>query len=254
MARKKQEVPKKRKAHFYWWTLANALAACFAILSWLLCLHLFRHPEIPHNYEILTFLRRNDPPVGFLLQEAPPGDATNPHALYRRYAELDASTMAQLNAALMRNYLKSLREPGLIQYIEGNFEVTNVRRLTEHDLFFPGFAVRGEARVQADEFTKAAPWPVRIDYLFPTTHINAAEWFRHGDQMAVSKVPNCAMVLHVARDDNGDTPLVTLTVVPIAMGEYLVGKERKFTVATPLALNPAAEFPLFPEQENSAGE
>lgn len=239
----------KRKPHFYWWTLANTLAACLAVLSWVLCLHVFGHPEIPKNYEILEKLGRTDPPVGFSLQEAPPGESADPRALYRRYAELNPSALASLNSALMRNYLKSLGEPGLIQYVEGNFIVTDVRTLTNTDLFQPGFAVRGQAMIQPDEFSEAAPWPVTIDYLFPTQKKAAQEWFRPGDQLAVSKVPNCAMVLRVARDERGDTPVVQMTVVPIAMGEYQVGKDNAFTVSTPEKLNPSAEFPIFPDGE-----
>lgn len=237
--------PWKRKPHFYWWMLANTVAACLAILSWVLCLHIFGHPEIPRNYEILEKLGRTDPPVGFSLQQAPPGDSADPRALYRRYAELDPHSLVSLNSALLRNYLKSLDEPGLIQYVEGNFIVTEVRALTAEDLFHPGFAVRGQAMIQPDEFSEAAPWPVTVDYLFPTQSQAAQEWFRPGDQLAVSKVPNCAMVLRVARDDRGDTPIVQMTVVPIAMGEYQVGKEHEFTVSTPEKLNPAATFPVF---------
>jgi hypothetical protein len=242
-----KEEPKvwKRKAHFYWWTLANAVAACLAILSWVLCLHVFGHPEIPRNYELLEKIGRVDPPVGFTLQEAPPGEAADPRALYRRYAELDPQSIISLNSALMRNYLKSLDQPGLIQYVEGDFVVTDVRELTENDLFHPGFAVRGQAMIQPDEFSEAAPWPVTIDYLFPTQSSVAQAWFRPGDQLAVSKVPNCAMVLRVARDDSGDTPVVQMTVVPIAMGDYQVGEENHFTVSTPETLNPAATFPVF---------
>lgn len=235
----------KRKPHHYWWLLANALVACLAVLSWMLCLHVFGHPEIPRNYEILQKLGRTDPPVGFSLQQAPPGEAANPRALYRRYAELNGHSMTVLNSALMRNYLKSLDEPGLIQYVEGSFVVTDVRALDENDLFQPGFAVRAQAMVQPDEFSEAAPWPVEITYLFPTTDLRAQEWFRPGDRLAISKVPNCAMVLRVARDDTGDTPIVHLTVVPIAMGDYQVGKEQSFTISTPEKLNPAAGFPVF---------
>jgi hypothetical protein len=246
-----KEEPKvwKRKPHYYWWTLANTVAACLAILCWLMCLHVFGHPEIPRNYRILEKLGRTDPPVGFSLQEAPPGEAADPRALYRRYGELPTPALASLNSALMRNYLKSLDEPGLIQYVEGEFVVTDVRALNDDDLFHPGFAVRGQAMIQPDEFSEAAPWPVTIDYLFPTHDLAAREWFRPGDQLAVSKVPNCAMVLRVVRNDQGDTPVVQLTVVPIAMGDYQVGEESEFTVSTPERLNPAASFPVFSEVE-----
>lgn len=245
---REKEVTWKRKPHHYMWLLANTLAACVAVLSWVLCLHVFGHPEIPRNYRILEKLGRTEAAVGFALQDAPPGEAADPRALYRRYAELEPTRMAELNAALMRNYLKSLREPGLIQYVEGDFVVTDVRPLDQGDLFSAGFVVRGQAMVQPDEFSEAAPWPVMIDYLFPTLHGTAHEWFRPGDRLAVDKVPNCAMVLQVARDDSGDTPLVRLTVVPIAIGDYRVGDHR-FSLTPAEKLNPAARFPLFPDEK-----
>lgn len=247
MPQKKKQAPRKRKPHFYWWALANALALCAAVLSWVLCLHVFSHPEIPKNYEWLKKLDLAKPAVGFELQEAPPGEAADPRALYRRYAELDPQSTDRLNRGLMRNYLTELAEPGLIQYVEGNFKITHVRALNQEDLFAPGIAVRAQAMIQPDEFSEAAPWPVTIDYLFPTRHTKAAEWFRPGDQMAVAKVPNCALLLHVAQTSQDDTPLVRLTVAPIAMGEYKIGKNRSFNTSTPEELNPSAALPAFPE-------
>lgn len=244
---KTPEPPRKRKPHFYWWALANALALCGAILSWVLCLHVFGHPEIPQNYELLKRLDLAKPAVGFELQDAPAGDAADPRALYRRYAELDDLSTQRLNRGLIRNYLTELAEPGLIQYVEGEFKITQVRRLTEGDLFHPGVAVRAQAMIRPDEFSEAAPWPVTIDYLFPTEHSTATEWFQPGDLMAVSKVPNCALLLHVARTLTDDTPMVRLTVVPIAMGKYKIGEDRSFTIATPTDLNPSSPLPVFPE-------
>lgn len=249
MPHRKPDPPKRRRAHYYAWTLANTLMACLAILSWVLCLHVFGHPEIPRNYAWLAKLGRIDPAPGFTLQEAPPGEAADPPALFRRYAQLPAEAMTRLNAALMRNYLTSLGEPKLIQYVEGDFRVLDSRPLDAGDLFAPGFAVRAQAMVQPDEFSEAAPYPVVIDYLFPTPQASAHEWFRTGDQLEVSKVPNCALLLRVAREDGGDTPVARLTVVPVAMGEYRVGKERTFRLETPASLNPGARFPIFAAEE-----
>lgn len=246
--------PRKRKPHFYWWTLANTLAACVAVLSWVLCLHVFGNPEIPKNYELLRKLGRAEPAVGFTLQEAPPGQAADPRALYRRYAELDEDAVRRLNRSLMRNYLTQLKQPGLIQYVEGDFRITHVRELTEDDLFHPGIAVRGRAMVKPTEFTEAQPWPVTIDYLFPTANERALSWFRTGDLLEVSKVPNCAHLMHVARASAEDTPIVQLTVVPIVMGEYRLGENRSFTISTPEELNPAASFPLFEQEDFSVPE
>ena len=42
-----------------------------------------------------------------------------------------------------------------------------------------------------------------------------------------------------------DTPGMVLTVVPVAFGEFQAGKERKFTLKAPAALNPAGPLPVF---------
>jgi hypothetical protein len=247
MPRDKQPPPKKKRpAAFYWWTLANVLAFCLAVLSWLLCLHLFKHPEIPRNYAILKKLGRTTPPAPLTQLQAPPGDSADPRAFYARYAGLSPEDLALLNAALMRNYLSNLREQNLIQYAEGNYKVDQVRPLDANDLFYPGFAVRAQAMVKPGEFTAAAPWPVVIEYLFPTDDAAAAGWIAAGDMLQVSKFPNCAALVHVAKLEGEDTPVVCLTVAPIAFGDFKVGEGRKFTLRAPAELNPGGPLPVFP--------
>lgn len=251
MRRDKEPPPKKRAPAYYWWTLANVLALCLAVVSWLMCLHIFRHPEIPRNYEILRKLGRTEPPKPLAEMQAPPGEAADPRAFYRRYAGLGEDELQRLNAALMRNYLLNLKEHKLIQYAEGNYKVEQVRRLGEDDLFHPGFAVRARAMIAPDEFSEPAPWPVLIEYLFPTADEQAATWIAPGDLLAVSKFPNCAMLIHVAKIDGGDTPVVCLTVAPVAFGKFKAGKNRKFELQAPASLNPAGPLPVFPlEQED----
>ncbi|GAA5483160.1 hypothetical protein [Haloferula sargassicola] len=247
MSAKAETLPprRKRRAHYYGWLLANIVAACLAILSWLLTLHVFGHPEIPQFYRLISKLGRAEPPVGFTLQQAPPGEAADPEKLYRRYAELPDDKTATLNGALLRNYLTGLKQPELIQYVEADLEVVETRDLTGDDLFPEGFAVRGRAMVQPDEFAKPVPYPVVVDYLFPTANSAARNWFVPGDQLKVSKIPNCAMLLHVGRAIDDDTPLVVLTVVPIVMTQYQVGEDRQFSLKTPETLNPGARLPVF---------
>jgi hypothetical protein len=246
MRRDKEPPPKKRSPAYYWWALANVLALCLAVVSWLMCLHIFKHPEIPRNYEILRKLGRTQPPEPLTEMEAPPGESADPRAFYRRYAGLSEKGLQKLNAALMRNYLLNLKEPKLIQYAEGNYKVQQVRRLGPSDIFQPGFAVKAQAMIAPDEFSEPAPWPVFIEYLFPTDEAAAAGWIAPGDLLAVSKFPNCAMLIHVAKLEGGDTPMVCLTVAPVAFGNFQAGKNRQFKLQAPVALNPAGPLPVFP--------
>lgn len=251
MRRDKEPPPKKRSPAYYWWALANVLALCLAVISWLMCLHVFKHPEIPRNYEILRKLGRTVPPEPFTEMEAPPGESADPRAFYRRYAGLSEDGLQKLNSALMRNYLLNLKEPKLIQYAEGNYKVQQVRRLGPSDVFQPGFAVKAQAMIAPDEFSEPAPWPVFIEYLFPTDEAAAAGWIAPGDLLAVSKFPNCAMLIHVAKLEGGDTPVVCLTVAPVAFGNFQAGKDRQFKLQAPAALNPAGPLPVFPVEPES---
>jgi hypothetical protein len=251
MPRDKQPPPKKKRPPaYYWWALANLLALCLAVLSWVACLHVFHHPEIPRNYQLLRRIGRVTPPEPLPAMKAPAGDSADPRAFYRRYAGLPRKDLDTLNAALMRNYLFNLSEPKLIQYAEGEYRVEKVRPLGPEDLFHPGFAVRARAMIAPDEFSRPAPWPVVLEYLFPTRHENAADLMVPGDLLAVSKFPNCAALLHVAKTRGEDTPDLVLTVVPVAFGDFEAGKQRKFTLEAPTELNPAAALPVFPTEED----
>jgi hypothetical protein len=292
---KKKEPPRKRKPAYYWWMLGNVLAACAAIVSWVLCLNIFLHPEVPRNYEILRKLGQAAVPADLNEMQAPAGEAADPRALYKRWAGLPQKALDRFNAALMKNYLLQLKEKKLIQYVEGVYKVEAVRLLDSHDLFSQGFVVRARAMLAPDEFSEPAPWPVVIEYLFPTpskrslidsrraaalealkiakpkasekdllkeipepvvtdhevaalaaSTQEAASWISPGDLLTVAKFPNCAMVLHVARLEGEDTPVLCLTVTPAVFGDYAVGADRNFKLSVPTELHPGAPLPSFP--------
>jgi hypothetical protein len=239
------EEPPPRRPAYFWWLLANGLAICFAVFSWVICLHVFRHPENPRNYEILRKLKRLPELKRYSLLEAPSAISLGPKELYRKFFGLDEARRTRLNEALLRNYLINFERPLLLTYVEGNYRVEDVRPLGEKDFFEPGFAVRGRAMVKPDEFTEAAPYPVVIEYLFPTVDRAAFSWFKPVDTLSVSKVPNCASVLNVSKVTIDGEQVLCVTVVPIVYGEYQVGPERSFAIEPPDYFKPGATFPLF---------
>jgi hypothetical protein len=123
--------------------------------------------------------------------------------------------------------------------------VEQVRVLGKSDFLADGFAIRARALVKPDDFTKPAPYPVLIEYVFPTKDTAAARDFRPGDILAVKKSPNCAAIVHVAKVLEGDEQLVSLTVIPIAYGPYRVGDTLTFTIEPPAEVRPASGFPVF---------
>ncbi len=244
MPRKIEEPPPSRPA-YYWWLLANALALCFAVISWAVCLHVFGNPEIPRNYRILGKLGRLPEMKRYTVLDVPDGNALAPRELYRKFYGLKAEDLERANALLMRNYLTNFDRPLMLTYIEGDYQVERTRILGESDFLSPGFAIRAQALVNPDDFTKAAPYPVLIEYVFPTGQTAAASSFQTGDVLEVKKSPNCAVVVHVTKVQFEDEPTLCLTVIPIAYGDYQIGDSGTFGIEPPAALKPAAGFPIF---------
>jgi len=238
--------PKPRRPAYFWWLLANILALCFAVISWAVCLHVFRNIEIPRNYEILRKLHRLPVLQAYSALDAPNGTALGPRELYQKFFGVSASAkdLARVNSLLMRNYLTNFESPLLLTYIEGDYQVARVRQLGKTDFFNPGFVIRAQALVKPDEFTALAPYPVHIEYVFPTADVAAAACFKSGDVLGVRKSPNCAVVVHVSKlAVQGDSVLL-LTVIPIAYGPYQIGALRSFDIQPPAVLHPGAGFPM----------
>lgn len=247
MPRQVEELPPSRPAYF-WWLLANALALCFAVISWAVCLHVFGNPEIPRNYEILGKLGRLPKLKRYTVLDVPNGNALVPKDLYKKYFGTTPEQLVRVNSLLMRNYLTNFDRPLLLTYIEGDYQITDVRKLRKSDFFDPGVVIRAQALVKPDDFTKAMPYPVFIEYLFPTEQSAAAGYFKAGDILGVKKSPNCAAVVHVAKVIHEDEPALLLTVIPIAYGSYQIGETTSFTIEPPAKLRPSAGFPVIREE------
>jgi len=245
------EEPPPRRPAYFWWLLANALALCFAIVSWAVSLHVFGSPEIPRNYEILRKLGRVEALKRYTALDVPNGNSMGPRELYRKfYAEKE---LDRVNGLLMRNYLTNFDRPLLLTYVEGDYEVEEVRTLTPKDFFSPGFVLRARALVKPDDFTAAAPYPVMIEYVFPCSEAGTAQLFQKGDLLTVRKSPNCAAIVNVSHIMDDDEKLLYLTVIPIAYGPYQVGEDHSFRIEPPEYLRPAAGFPVIKHESAAQG-
>ncbi len=213
--------------------------------SWVVCLHVFGSPEIPRNYAILKKLGRLPELEAHTVMEAPDGNLLGPQMLYRKFFGIEGDDLEKLNSQLIRNYLTNYEQPLLLTYIEGDYRIEQVRKMGAGDFLPEGIAVRARAMVKPDDFTKAAPYPVVIEYLFPTKESGAMRWFAEGDPLSVKKSPNCAAILHSEKLTDGDEPMVCLTVIPIAYGRYRVGEGKGFEIEPPVEVRPGAKFPVF---------
>lgn len=230
---------------YFWWFLANTLALCFAIVSWAVCLNVFGNPEVPRNYEILKKLGRLPELRRYTVLDVPNGNALSASELYGKYFGLEGEKLDRLNSLLMRNYMRNFGKNLLLTYVEGEYQVTDVRKLDKGAFVYPGFAIRAQAMVRADDFTVPVGFPVVIEYIFPTDDTDAAGRFSAGDVLEVHKNPNCASVVHVSKTVADDEPALLLTVIPIAYGPYRVGSAKSFSIEPPGELNPANGLPVW---------
>jgi hypothetical protein len=239
------EPPPPGKPAYFWWLLANALALCFAVISWAVCLFVFGNPEVPRNYEILGKLKRLPELKPYTVLEVPNGNTLGPKDLYQKFFGASDDQIQKLNKLLLRNYINNFDRPLLLNYVEGKYRVDQARELTGKDLFDTGFVVRAQALIKPDEFTPEAPYPIFIEYVFPTKEKGILKRFSAGDILEVRKSPNCAAIVHVSKVKMDDESVLLLTVVPIAYGDYQVGKGASFSIEPPAGLHPAAGFPVF---------
>jgi hypothetical protein len=243
--KKSAEEDTPRRPAYFWWFLANTLALCFAIISWAVCLNVFGNPEVPRNYRILKKLDRLPELRRYTVLDVPNGNALSPAELYGKYFALEGEKLDRLNSLLMRNYMRNFGRNLLLTYVEGEYQVTDVRKLDGNSFLHPGFAIRAQAMVRADDFTEPVGFPVVIEYIFPTADTAAADRFSSGDILEVNKNPNCAAVVHVSKTIADDEPALLLTVIPIAYGPYRVGDAKSFSIEPPAELNPANGLPLW---------
>jgi hypothetical protein len=239
------EDPAPVRPTYFWWLLANALALCFAILSWAVCLNVFSNPEIPRNYEILRKLGRLPHLKHYSAPDVPNGNLLGPKALYSQFFPLAADPLTRLNSQLMKNYLTNFSRPQTLTYIEGDYQVEKIRELGSADFLPNGFAIRARAMVKPDDFTNPSAYPVLIDYVFPTRDTAAVRSFRSGAMLQVKKSLHSAAVVHAAKVMEGDDPVVCLTVIPIAYGPYSIGDAAPFLLEPPAEVRTVSGFPVF---------
>ncbi len=240
-----EDTPLRKRPAYFWWLLANALALCFAVMSWAVCLDVFGNPEVPRNYEILRKLKRLPVFKRYVITDVPNGNSLTAKELYQKFFGYTEDQTKHANALLIRNYISNFDRLLFLTYIEGEYQIRGIRELKSKDFLSPGIVIRAQALVKPDDFTKPLPYPVFIDYILPTKDTANKEALKVGDTMVIKKSPHCAAVIHVGKIiESGDQALI-LSVVPIAYGIQQLGNEAYFSVEPPTEIRPAAKLPPF---------
>ncbi|MDB4652966.1 hypothetical protein OAE39_01690 [Akkermansiaceae bacterium] len=240
-----EDLPKKR-APLFWWFLANILAITFAIISWIVCLNLFRDPTNPTSYKLMMKVGRLEAPAAFSLRDTPvPQQGSDPKELEAQFQSYSRSDLETLNKELRRAYLTNFEKPKFLTYVTGEYRVIGVEKLTEDDFLSPGIVVKAQALIRPDVVADPLPYPVFIECLFPSKDATI-ESFQVGNTLMLEKQRNCAAILNVGETVFEDRKTVFVTVVPLAAVEQTTESGSTFKITPPAMANPEASLPAFP--------
>ncbi len=244
MPRTDPPIAKSRPAYF-WWALANVLAACFAVVSWMTCLYVFRNIEVPGNYELLGKIGRLPQLKPVDPARPPDGAALGPMELYRRFYGLDATESAEVNSLMLRNYLNNLSKPPLVTFVEGDYRVSEVRELAAGDFISSGLVVEAQAMVRPSESGEMAPYPVWLEVLFPAAPAAAASVVPKGGLLQLRRSPSCVVVLNAAKMKSGGEERLLITAIPTSEGEWKdTGDRGLIPIQVPETIDPRAGLPV----------
>ena len=241
--RLKDDVAPGRPAYF-WWFIANGVALCFAVASWLVCLEVFGNPEVPRNYEILRSIGRVPELKLFPADELPDGVTLDAVGLYSRFYPSPNAQLTKFNAHMRRNYLTNFDSPEAVVHVGGEYRIEKVRKLKDGNFISSGVVVRARAMVAPDEGLDPTPYPVWVDCVIPTRDESAAQAFPIGGMLKLGGAGAKVTLLHVGRVAAGADQILCFTVTPLATGAFRVSEDKRIDTKAPARVRPAAVFPL----------
>ncbi|PWU06168.1 MAG: hypothetical protein C5B47_07885 [Verrucomicrobia bacterium] len=237
----------EKKDTLFHWTIFILLLVLFTIVCWVGSYFIFWHPEKSLSYNILKKLKKLEPPQKFELTAAPKGEFLNPKALLQRYGPLTPRALEEVNAGLMRNFIRNYKETrDLVPYVTGTYNILDSFELTTND-FFPSGVVA---------LTQSTDSPmVLLENVFTADHRVVPILHRTlltGLNIRLEKRFDLSALVHVHRLPDGR---MLFTTLPILYGSYASNHgPGSFSLLPPNALNISAGLPILSQARISAAE
>lgn len=135
------------EGNLFAWTILILALSGVAIFCWIGSFYVFGHPEKPLSYNILTKLKKLDPPKRFELTAAPRGEFLRAKQIEERYGKMTPRELDRANEALLRNYLRNYKlTTELVPYVVGTFNILDSYELTPKDFFQSGVVALAQSR------------------------------------------------------------------------------------------------------------
>jgi hypothetical protein len=228
---------RKDDSGLFGWTVLILLLIGIAIFCWIGSFYIFGHPEKPISYEVLSKLKKIEPPKRFELTAAPRGEFLRAPQIMDRYGEMRPRQLARTNETLLRNYLRNFKPcDGLVPYVLGTFNILDSYELTGSDFFPSGVVAVAQSKENPN---------LLIEHVFsadkrmvPTLHRTLLT----GLDIDLKRENELAAVINVDRLPDGR---IKLTTVSILYPSYeSAGTDGTFTLDPPESLNVRAGLPV----------
>ena len=219
------------------WTVLILLLIGVAIFCWIGSFYIFGHPEKPLSYDILSKLKKIEPPKRFELTAAPRGEFLRAPEIMERYAAMRPRQLERTNEVLLRNYLRNFKPcDGLVPYVLGTFNILDSFELTGDDFFPSGVVALAQSKENPN---------LLIEQVFcadkrmvPTLHRTLLT----GLDIDLKRENELAAVINIERLNDGR---IKLTTVSILYPSYEAATaDGTFNLDPPEQLNVQAGLPV----------
>ncbi len=204
----------------------------------MVCLDVFGRPEVPRHYDVLRAIGRLPELHRFASAEAPIGMVMNAQTLHAKFSALTEGEIELLRARWLRDFITNFSDPLGTVYVEGDFEVLNVRPLDQRDFITNGALVSARAMVRPDEFTAAAPYPVRMELFLPSENPQIGDMVSTGDRLPLAKIHELPVIIGMSRGKEEGATTIHLQVVPLAYAIRAVDGRASAKLAPPAHIRP----------------
>jgi hypothetical protein len=222
----------------FWWTILITLLIGLAVFCWFFSIMVFKYPEKPFNYHLLTKLKKIEEIREFAPEHVPHGKFLGAKEMLSSYYYYNTDQLRHANSALKRNYILNFTEESPV-YAKGTYTVTQSRPLTEKDVMPVGWVVRARSVDMED---------VELELLLPGAASEESP-YKEGEAFTLDNKATFGTLIHIERTP---TDGVCATVVPLVYGKYAVGGDKKLALEAPEKINVEASFPVTSSENNSS--
>jgi len=219
------------------WTVLILIFIGIAIACWIGSFYVFGHPEKPFSHDVLTKLKKIDPPKRFELTQAPRGEFLRAQQIMERFGKMKPRQLERTNEILIRNYIRNYKPAdGLVPYVLGTFNILDSFELTGSDYFPSGVAAlavsKDDPRLLIEQIFSSGK------QVIPTLHRTLLT----GLDIDLKRENELAAIIHIERLKDGRLKLTTVSIMYPSYES--VASDGTFTLEPPTMLNVRAGLPV----------